>query len=77
MSKGFVEVYSKRTGRKYLKPAHYLDNPRLMAPFRLTPSFRGGSLQEPVAAGTVVTSTTGDDDSTTPTDLDTDPADAD
>lgn len=37
---GFVTVYSKATGRKRRVPEHYLDQPRLMAGFALTPSER-------------------------------------
>jgi hypothetical protein len=70
----FIDVYSRRDGRKYRKPAHYKDNPRLMAPFRLTPSTRGGSRQQPVDAGTVIAETGGD--TSTPTAA-PDPADAD
>lgn len=37
MSDGFVDVYSKKTGKKHRVPAHFMDNPRLAAPFRKTP----------------------------------------
>lgn len=33
----FVHVWSKRTGRRHSVPAHYLDNPFLMRPFRKAP----------------------------------------
>lgn len=33
----FVDVYSKRTGKKRTIPAHWLDIPSLMQPFRKTP----------------------------------------
>lgn len=33
----FIDVYSKKTGKKHRVPAHFMDNPRLAAPFRKTP----------------------------------------
>lgn len=67
----FIDVYSKRDGRKYRKPAHYANNPRLMAPFRLTPSTRGGSRQEPVDVGPVEVPPDPDDTTTPPSTTDT------
>lgn len=43
----FVDVYSKRTGKKRSVPEHYLTNPRLMAPFEVTPKQRAADAANP------------------------------
>lgn len=62
---GFVDVYSKATGVKHRVPPHYLDNPRLMKPFRKTPKTREAAAEQPANEGTVV-SQTGDATTDTP-----------
>lgn len=37
MSDGFVDVYSKATGKKHKVPAHFMEHPTLSRPFRKTP----------------------------------------
>ena len=33
----FIDVYARATGKKHRVPAHFMDQPRLAAPFRKTP----------------------------------------
>lgn len=42
----FVDVYSKATGKKHRVPAHFMDNPRLAAPFRKTPKASAAETRE-------------------------------
>jgi hypothetical protein len=43
----FVEVYSKKTGKKQLVPEHFAKNPVLMRPFSLTPKQRAADEGSP------------------------------
>jgi hypothetical protein len=50
----FIDVYSKTTGKKHRVPAHFMDNPRIAAPFRKTPK---ASAAEPRDLGTATPAT--------------------
>lgn len=56
----FIDVYNKATGKKHRVPAHFMDNPRLAAPFRKTPKQTAAETAAMGSAtpGTDVTSTT-------------------
>lgn len=59
MDDRFVDVYSRKTGRKHRVPAHFMENPRLAAPFRKTPKQRNTEAAPGSATpGTDVTTTT-------------------
>lgn len=64
----FIDVYSKKTGKKHRVPAHFMDNPRLAAPFRKTPKQTAAetrALGTATPATDVITVPSEDPDSTT------------
>ncbi|UIU47065.1 hypothetical protein [Microcystis phage MinS1] len=67
MHSEFVDVYAKSTGKKHRVPAHYLDDPVLMKPFRKTPKLRAAETRALGSATPVADVINPTPDSTTPT----------